>query len=169
LRQSFDDKTKDFAALTAKLKADGIEVVVTTLNDFQVAALINDLVKIEYNKQITILVTDTLKTTDMIKETGKVGAFYATSMVLEGSEFAGRPQVFGNLPGDLQNPTRLRWSLHLQRHLYSGCCHPACQQRRPSQNHWGSAKDGRLCAGDWFHEVGRQRRATLRRGQYLQG
>ncbi len=89
LRQSFDDKTKDFTALAAKLKADGIEVVVSTLNDFQVVALIDDLVKIDYNKQITILGTDTLKTTDMIKETGKVGAFYATSIVLEASEFAG--------------------------------------------------------------------------------
>jgi branched-chain amino acid transport system substrate-binding protein len=89
LRQSFDDKTKDFAALAAKLKADGIEVVVSTLNDFQVVALIDELVKVEYNKQITILGTDTLKTTDMIKETGKVGAFYATSIVLEASEFAG--------------------------------------------------------------------------------
>ena len=89
LRQSFDDKTKDFAALAAKLKADGIEVVVSTLNDFQVVALIDDLIKIDYNKQITILGTDTLKTTDMIKETGKVGAFYATSIVLEASEFAG--------------------------------------------------------------------------------
>ena len=89
LRQSFDDKTKDFTALAAKLKADGIEVVVSTLNDFQVVALIDELVKVEYNKQITILGTDTLKTTDMIKETGRVGAFYATSIVLEASEFAG--------------------------------------------------------------------------------
>ena len=89
LRQSFDDKTKDFAALASKLKSDGIEVVVSTLNDFQVVALMDELVKVDYNKQITILGTDTLKTTDMIKETGKVGAFYATSIVLEASEFAG--------------------------------------------------------------------------------
>ena len=82
-------KPKDFAALTAKLKADGIEVVVSTLNDFQVVALIDDLVKIDYNKQITILGTDTLKTTDVIKETGNAGAFYATSIVLEVSGFAG--------------------------------------------------------------------------------
>lgn len=89
LRQSFDDKTTDFTALAAKLKADGIEVVVSTLNDFQIVALIENLTKIEYNKQITILGTDTLKTTDMVKETGKVGAFYATSIVLEASEFSG--------------------------------------------------------------------------------
>ncbi len=89
LRQSFDDKTKDFAALADKLKADGIQVVVSTLNDFQIIALIENLTKIDYNKQITILGTDTLKTTDMIKQTGNVGGFYATSIVLEASEFAG--------------------------------------------------------------------------------
>lgn len=89
LRQSFDDKTTDFTALAAKLKADGIEVLVSTLNDFQIVALIDNLIKIDYNKQITIVGTDTLKTTEMIKQTGKVGAFYATSIVLEASEFAG--------------------------------------------------------------------------------
>ena len=89
LRQSFDDKTTDFTALAAKLKADGIEVLVSTLNDFQIVALIDNLVKIDYNKQITIVGTDTLKTTEMIKQTDKVGAFYATSIVLEASEFAG--------------------------------------------------------------------------------
>lgn len=89
LRQSFDDKTTDFTALAARLKADGIEVLVSTLNDFQIVALIDNLIKIDYNKQITIVGTDTLKTTEMIKQTGKVGAFYATSIVLEASEFAG--------------------------------------------------------------------------------
>ena len=89
LRQSFDDKTTDFTALAAKLKADGIEVLVSTLNDFQIVALIDNLIKIEYNKQITIVGTDTLKTTEMINQSSKVGAFYATSIVLEASEFAG--------------------------------------------------------------------------------
>ena len=89
LRQSFDDKTTDFTALAAKLKADNIEVVVSTLNDFQIVALIDNLTKIEYNKQITILGTDMLKTADMIKQSGKVGAFYATSIVLEANEFVG--------------------------------------------------------------------------------
>ena len=89
LRQSFDDKTKDFTELAAKLKADGIEVVVSTLNDFQVIALIENLTKINYNKQITILGTDTLKTTDMIRQSANVGALYATSIVLEANEFAG--------------------------------------------------------------------------------
>jgi branched-chain amino acid transport system substrate-binding protein len=89
LRQSFDDKTKDFAALADKLKADGVQVVVSTLNDFQIVALIENLTKIDYNKQITILGTDTLKTSEMVKYTGNVGAFYATSIVLEANEFPG--------------------------------------------------------------------------------
>ena len=89
LRQSFDDKTTDFTALAAKLKADGIEVLVSTLNDFQIVALINNLEKVEYNKQMTIVGTDTLKTADMVKQSGRVGGFYATSIVLEANEFVG--------------------------------------------------------------------------------
>jgi branched-chain amino acid transport system substrate-binding protein len=88
LRQSFDDKTKDFAALADKIKADSIQVVVSTLNDFQVVALIEALTKIGYNKQITILGTDTLKTGDMVKQADNVGKMYATSSVLEANEFA---------------------------------------------------------------------------------
>jgi branched-chain amino acid transport system substrate-binding protein len=87
LRQSFDDKTKDFAALADKLKADGIEVLVSALNDFQVVALIDALQKIDYAKSLTILGTDTLKTNDMTKHADKVAAMFATSPVLEASEF----------------------------------------------------------------------------------
>jgi branched-chain amino acid transport system substrate-binding protein len=89
LRQSFDDKTKDFTALADKLKADGIEVVLSTLNDFQVIALIDALKKIDYNKAITLMGTDTLKTTEMIKYAGEVGQMVCTSPVLEAGEFAG--------------------------------------------------------------------------------
>ena len=89
LRQSFDDKTKDFTALADKLKADGIEVVVSTLNDFQIVALIENLTKIDYNKKIAILGTDMLKTSEMVKYAGNVAALYATSPVLEAREFAG--------------------------------------------------------------------------------
>lgn len=89
LRKSYDNKTKDFTELANSLKTDGIQVVVSTLNDFQVVGLIENLTKINYNKQITILGTDMIKTTDMVKHTGDVGAFYATSIVLEANEFAG--------------------------------------------------------------------------------
>jgi branched-chain amino acid transport system substrate-binding protein len=89
LRQSFDDKTKDFAALADKMKADGIEVVVSTLSDFQVIALIEALKKIDYNKSITILGTDTLKTTEMLKYATEVALMVCTSPVLEPGEFPG--------------------------------------------------------------------------------
>ncbi len=89
LRKSYDNKTKDFTELANTLKTDGIQVVVSTLNDFQVVGLIENLNKINYNKQITILGTDMIKTTDMVKHTGDVGAFYATSIVLEANEFPG--------------------------------------------------------------------------------
>jgi branched-chain amino acid transport system substrate-binding protein len=89
LRQSFDDKTKEFGALAEKLKADGIQVVVSTLNDFQLIALIDALVKNGYNKQITVLGTDTIKTAEMVKHANKVAAMYATSPILEPSEFPG--------------------------------------------------------------------------------
>jgi branched-chain amino acid transport system substrate-binding protein len=89
LRQSFDDKTKDFAALADKMKADGIEVVVSTLSDFQVIALIEALKKIGYNKSITLLGTDTLKTTEMLKYATEVAQMVCTSPVLEPGEFPG--------------------------------------------------------------------------------
>jgi branched-chain amino acid transport system substrate-binding protein len=89
LRQSYDEKTKDFTPLADKLKADGIQVVISALDETQIAALIEALVKINYNKQITILGTDTLKTTDMLKHANNVGALYVTSPVLEASEFPG--------------------------------------------------------------------------------
>ncbi len=86
IRQSFDDKTTAFGPLAAKIKADGVEILVSTLNDFQAVALIDELVKIDY-KNITVVGTDTLKTADMIKHAGKVSALLATSPVLEASEF----------------------------------------------------------------------------------
>ena len=89
VRQSFDDKTKDFAALADKLKADSVQVIVSTLSDFQVVALIENLTKVDYNRKITILGTDMIKTPEMIKQTSNVGAFYATSIVLEANEFPG--------------------------------------------------------------------------------
>jgi branched-chain amino acid transport system substrate-binding protein len=89
LRQSFDNKTSDFAALAEKIKAENIEVVVSALSDFQVVALITSLKKIDYAKQITIVGTDTVKTTDLLQTAADVGALYCTSIVLDASEFTG--------------------------------------------------------------------------------
>jgi branched-chain amino acid transport system substrate-binding protein len=88
-RQSFDDKTKDFAALAEKLKADGIEVVLSTLSDFQIIALIDFLKKNGHNTKITIMGTDTLKTGEMVKHSADVAGMYCTSPVLEATELPG--------------------------------------------------------------------------------
>lgn len=90
LRASFDDKTVAFDELAAKIKDAGIEVMVSTLNDYQVIALIEALKKVNYTR-VRLLGGDTVKTTDMIKASGIIEGIYATSPVLEAKEFvAGR-------------------------------------------------------------------------------
>lgn len=90
LRESFDDKTVAFDDLAAKIKDAGIEVMVSTLNDYQVIALIEALKKVNYTR-VRLLGGDTVKTTDMIKASGIIEGIYATSPVLEAKEFvAGR-------------------------------------------------------------------------------
>ena len=90
VRESFDDKTLAFDDLAAKLKEAGVEVMVSTLNDYQVIALIDALKKVNYTR-VRLLGGDTVKTTDMIKATGIIEGIYATSPVLEAKEFvAGR-------------------------------------------------------------------------------
>ena len=86
LRQSFDDKTTAFEELAGKLKQGSVEVLVTTLNDFQVIALLEALKKIDYT-QLSILGGDTLKTTAMVKGEGIVKGLYATSPILDAKEF----------------------------------------------------------------------------------
>ena len=43
VRKSFDDKTVEFDALAGELKAARVEVIVSTLNDFQALALLKAL------------------------------------------------------------------------------------------------------------------------------
>ncbi len=86
LKQSFDDKTRAFDELALQIKADGIEVVVTTLSDFQNLALLQALKKIDYTK-VFMLGGDTIKTTDMLKGAGIVSGLYATSPILDAKEF----------------------------------------------------------------------------------
>ncbi|WP_309679135.1 branched-chain amino acid ABC transporter substrate-binding protein [Polaromonas sp.] len=86
LRQSFDDKTTAFDELAAKLKQDKVEVVITTLNDFQVLALLEALKKADYT-QLSILGGDTIKTPTMLKGIGMVKGLYATSPILDAKEF----------------------------------------------------------------------------------
>ena len=86
LRQSFDDKTTAFDELASKLKEGGVEAVVSTLNDFQVLALMEALKKVDYTK-LSILGGDTIKTTTMLKGAGLVDGLYATSPIVEAREF----------------------------------------------------------------------------------
>ncbi|MDQ1260524.1 MAG: branched-chain amino acid transport system substrate-binding protein [Pseudomonadota bacterium] len=91
LRQSFDDKMVAFEDLAAKIKAEKVGVIVSTLNDFQAVALIAALAKIDYTN-VRLLGGDTVKTTDMVKAAGQIQGIFATSPVLEAKEFvAGRP------------------------------------------------------------------------------
>lgn len=92
LTQSFDDKTTAFDDLAVKLKAAGAETVVSTLNDFQMLALLESLKKINYT-QIALLGSDTSKTTLMLKG-GGAGAeqgLFTTSPIQEAREFSAGP------------------------------------------------------------------------------
>lgn len=86
VRKSFDDKTTAFDALAAELKAAQVEVIVSTLNDFQALALLEALRKVGHTK-VSMLGGDTIKTTDMAKGAGIIEGMYATSPVLEAKEF----------------------------------------------------------------------------------
>jgi len=86
LQQSFDDKTTQFGELAGKLKAANVEVIVTTLSDFQVIALMDALKKVAFTN-IQILGADTLKTTLMLNASTGVKGLYATSPILEAREF----------------------------------------------------------------------------------
>ncbi len=91
VRKSFDDKTVEFEALAGELKAARVEVIVSTLNDFQALALLKELQKVGHTK-VQLLGGDTIKTTDMLKGAGMVEGLYATSPVLEAKEFTtGKP------------------------------------------------------------------------------
>ena len=86
VRKSFDDKTTAFDELAAELKAAQVDVIVSTLNDFQALALIEALRKVGHTK-VSMLGGDTIKTTDMAKGAGIIEGIYATSPVLEAKEF----------------------------------------------------------------------------------
>ena len=84
--QSFDNATTAFGGLAQKLKEENIDVLVTTLSDFQLLALLESLKSIAYTK-INILGGDTIKTTLMLKGAGIVSGIYASSPIIEPIEF----------------------------------------------------------------------------------
>ncbi len=92
---SSDDKTTAFDDLAVKIKAGGVEVVVSTQGDFQILALLEALKKIDYTS-ISILGGDTIKTTNMLKGIGMVKGLYATSPILDAKEFVTGPQFLTN-------------------------------------------------------------------------
>lgn len=87
LQQSFDEKTTQFDELAAKLKATGTEAIVSTLNDFQIIAMLEALQKIDYTR-VHVLGGDTIKTTLMLKGAGIARSLHATSPILEPREFS---------------------------------------------------------------------------------
>ena len=86
LRQSFDDKTVEFAELAAKLKQAQVGVFICMINDFQALALLKELNKIGHTG-MTLLGGDLVKTADMAKGMGLIENIYATSPVLDVAEF----------------------------------------------------------------------------------
>jgi branched-chain amino acid transport system substrate-binding protein len=91
LRRSMDDKTTDFATLVPALKDANVDVFVTTLADFQVGALIEQMSQAGLG-QIQIVGGDTIKTNKMPTLSSGVRAVYATSPIVEANEFNAGPQ-----------------------------------------------------------------------------
>jgi len=86
VRQSFDDKTTAFDDLATKLKEGQVDAIISTLNDFQILALIEALGKISYTN-LSILGGDSIRTNAMLAGSGKVKGLYATSPILAAKEF----------------------------------------------------------------------------------
>lgn len=91
VRASLDDKTTDFAKLVPELKAAGVDVFVTTLADFQVAALIKQMVAAGMTG-MQIVGGDTIKTDKMPLGVEGIRGVYATSPIIEAREFVAGPQ-----------------------------------------------------------------------------
>jgi branched-chain amino acid transport system substrate-binding protein len=92
VRRSLDDKTTDFGPLIAELAKARTDLLVTTLGDFQVDALITQLAKAGLTN-MTIVGGDTIKTDKLLQRAVPIKAVYATSSIVEPKEFPGG-QVF---------------------------------------------------------------------------
>lgn len=87
LQKSFDDKTTQFDELAGQIKAANVEVIVCTLNDYQVQPLLEALKKVNYT-DVQLLGGDTIKTTLVLKGAGIVKGLFASSPILQPSEFS---------------------------------------------------------------------------------
>lgn len=86
-RRSLDAKTTDFGALVAELKGSSVKVIITTLADFQVLALVDQLASAG-RKDIKIIGADPIKTGKLLSRALPLEVF-ATSPVLEPTQFYG--------------------------------------------------------------------------------
>lgn len=86
LRQSLDDKTTAFGPLVRALAESRADLLVTTLADFQVKALIEALAAAGQTR-LRILGGDTLKTPALLGAGQRVGGLYAASPIMEPREF----------------------------------------------------------------------------------
>lgn len=86
LQQSFDEKLVTADQLAEKLKGAQVDVIVSTLVDFQLLALLEALKKVDYT-QLTVLGGDNIKTSTMLKGASIVQSVFATSPILEAREF----------------------------------------------------------------------------------
>jgi branched-chain amino acid transport system substrate-binding protein len=91
VRASLDDKTTDFSKLVPELKAGNVDVFVTTLADFQVAALIKQLAAAGMH-DMQIVGGDTIKTDKLPLAVDGIKAVYSTSPIIEAREFVAGPQ-----------------------------------------------------------------------------
>ena len=88
VRESLDDKTVDFSKLVAAFTASKTDLLVTTLSDFQVEALMAQLAKAGLSG-MTIVGGDTIKTDRFLRKDIPIKAVFATSSIVEPREFPG--------------------------------------------------------------------------------
>ena len=88
VRKSLDEKTVDFGPLIAEFKAARTDVLVTTLSDFQVDALMTQLAQAGLGN-MTIVGGDTIKTDKLLQKAIPIKAVFATSSIVEPKEFPG--------------------------------------------------------------------------------
>jgi branched-chain amino acid transport system substrate-binding protein len=95
VRASLDDKTTAFDKLVAEFTANGTDLLVTTLSDFQVEALMAQLAKAGLTR-MTIVGGDTIKTDKLVQKAIPIKAVFATSSIVEPKEFAGGKVFLAN-------------------------------------------------------------------------
>ena len=88
VRESLDDKTIAFDKLVAQFAANRTDLLVTTLSDFQVDALMTQLANAGLTR-MTIVGGDTIKTDKLLQKAIPIKAVYATSSIVEPREFPG--------------------------------------------------------------------------------